>query len=155
MLVYLDISTWRGLSIGAVHYYGQLKSYGKSYRQIVLMRKVTPAVVDELTDADGNCSYKVGWETERWRSKRALRQAAIRYFKKHYPIEGALLIEGQSAYAEPQPVLCGPKTVKDAINKLCRQAERCGYWDNEETMGRICNEWEKLIQRFRNGADTA
>lgn len=153
MLVYLDITSWRGISVGAMHYYGSIVVSSDVPTEIPLMRKITRPAQIELARQDGGdrylSLYPVGGETERWRSKKLLRKAAVRYFNKHYSIEDSLLIEGSFTTCEPQTVLHGKEPFKSAINELCRQAEECGFWDNEEIMERICSKWETVIAPFR------
>jgi hypothetical protein len=147
MLVYLEVTTWRGMSIGAIHYYGRLRVGDKT---IDVMRKVTAAAVKELNRRDGGgYDWQVGEETSRWNSKLALERAAIRWFKANYSIEDSMLIKGLSGIFEPQPVICGKEPFKSAINQLHSRAEECGFWHNENVMQDICDEWEVVIKPFR------
>ena len=152
MLVYLEITSWRGISIGAIHYYGSMVVCNGKLTKTPLMRKITKAAQIELARQDGGdrhlSLYPVGSETERWRSKDALRRAAIRWFNKRYSTEDSMLIEGSFTTCEPQTVLHGKEPFRSAINELCEQAEECDYWEDEKAMDRICNRWRKVIAPF-------
>jgi hypothetical protein len=57
-----------------------------------------------------------------------------------------LLILGDHGTVQPQLVLAGDEKLKEKINKLFKEAERIGCWDNEKEMDKICDEWEKLVK---------
>lgn len=141
LVVYLEISSWEGMSLGAVHYYGKLHHDGKEIR----LKKFLSAADAEYLSKKDNWRWKEGDSTERFRSKRELVGLALEVWRKRF--SGAvILVEGNHCYAEPQTVLDGPADVKNAINKLARKAESVGYWDGDaDAMESICDEWDAIM----------
>lgn len=153
MLIHLEITSWRGISFGAMHYYGNIIIHDPAFQKIPVMRKVTKSVQAELAAQDGETdyfTYEIGSETERWRSKESLRRAAIKWFKKNASIENSILIEGSSSTCEPQLIIYGKEPFKSAINALYERREELD-WDNkedEEELDKICDQWKTVIKPF-------
>lgn len=151
-IVHLEITSWRGLSLGAIHYYGELIGHKREkYTTIKLEQKCTrKAAIEENKKAremglPGRT--RPGELTNQFDSKEQLRKFAIKHWKEHFP-KAVILIEGNSSTVEPQPILIGPKEIKDRVNKLSREADTIDRWEkNEKRMDEICDEWNELIAK--------
>ena len=141
-IVFLKISSWKGISVGAVHCYGALSNLGGGKRYDV-DKPITKAEANRRNKKAGWVSWTGGDRTESFDTKESVIYYAKRQFNKRFPHATALVL-GNIATAEPQTVLVGPQPFKQAVNKLVKRAERIGYWDNEAEMRQICNEWVKL-----------
>lgn len=152
-MVYCYIRTLRGISLGAVHYYGKLicscKEYRESDYEHELSHRLTQEEADVLNAKDasllGMGNYEAGEESIRFNTEQELIQAAKDIWKKLYP-EAVLLVLGDIGVAEPQRVLVGPPEIMKKINALVDQAEACGHWGDEKEMIKICDAWEKLVK---------
>src|SRR5512136_161848 len=98
-IVYLEIDSWIGTSIGATHFYGELKSNGK---HIELKRCLTLHQARELQKKDW--PVEAGDLFHGFDTKDEIISLAITTYKEHFP-EADILIQGRSACAEPQMVL--------------------------------------------------
>ena len=143
---YLDIQTWGGISIGAIHYYGSLKcDREQNYAKVELKHKLTQKEADALTTkdrVDSSCGYEKGYLSERFDTEKQIIRLALKTYKIHFP-KANILIRGSATYAEPQPCLDGPKKIKNRINQLYKLAVKLGWWDggNEARVDKICNEY--------------
>ena len=138
--MYLEISDWVGLSLGAVHYYGKLVCNGQ---RIQLKKEISAA---EALSLSRDWHWEKGDTTERFRMKGELRALAIRTWRDHFP-DAVMLVEGYVWRVEPQPVLDGPTEMKKRINILAAEAEKVDYWNDEVAMQRICDEWDAIMGR--------
>lgn len=157
--VNLHITSWRGISIGANHWYGELlwtvdkeRVDGSSMKTHRLSKKLTASEARELRKLDGqwNWSFKwcAGMKTERLDSEDEVIELAIAEYKKHC-LDAGILVLGDYATSGPHLVLDGPpEFVKKAAN-LYKQAEAIGWWDRDlEKMRAISDRWEKLKHAF-------
>jgi hypothetical protein len=143
MIAYLYISSWKGTSPGARHYYGRLKMRGIESKSI--KRKLTAKEAQELNENDRHSSYKKGDMSNRFDSEQAIIDLALQSYKIYFP-NAIYLVKGRSACAEPLPVLDGP--LKDRLNIIFEECESLGWhrWRNhEDRMLELCNEWDALI----------
>ena len=144
MTIFLEISTWAGISLGAEHFYGKLRnsSFDKT---VELLRKLTTVECIHLNKKDNylGLRYREGELTERFESPDLIRTLAINTWKEHYP-DGEILVEG-SCIADPVRILIGPNNIKKRGNELFELAESINWYDDEETMIKISNEWEELF----------
>jgi hypothetical protein len=100
--------------------------------------------------ADGG---KVRIQTNRFENKTSLLRVARKWFEEHARY-GDILTEGSIAQLDPQRILFGPNTLKQEGNRLWREFERLGGWDNEAReidVKAVCEAWDKL---FKKGVDT-
>lgn len=125
-LVLLDISTFRGISIGAEHYYGKFSVYPK-FREIVksdgsishqsstsdprhkydryeIKRKLSQKEAIELNKKDdggfftSSFGFKKGDETTRFDNKDQLMLAALRKFRELFDPEDILVIKNDKKH---------------------------------------------------------
>lgn len=151
----LEISTWRGVSIGAVHYYGKIRCYPSEVPDLDIERVLTKDAAFKLTkqkNAGRNperCwfDYSEGDKSNEFDSKDEIREIALRVWKEHFP-DAVMLQEGRSAVADPQRVLAAddPKLMIK-FNKMWERAEEIGYYDggHEEEMCKISNKYWSIV----------
>lgn len=130
--VLLEITSFRGVSIGAQHFYGRLRRYeAKKSIDVELRKKLSAKEARVLTKLDRSAmdwfkgSYKPGDLSDRFDSIIELRAFGLRHYQTLVP--GAkVLIVGQYAVADPQECLDGPDDIKLSINNHFRLFESCG-----------------------------
>jgi len=133
---HLSISSYRGISPGAIHFYGSLWCDGE---RIELKKKMDAKDASYLSTKD--YKYHAGEMTERFNLENEIREIAIQSWKKYYP-EADVLLEGSSGILDPQKCLDGPPLLKDRINKLWQRAEKIGGWNGDiKEMTKISNEY--------------
>lgn len=142
-IVYLEITSFRGMSIGATHYYGKLVC--PNANSVELCYQLTKAEVDELNARDRTMCYREGELSIRFSTRSDIINLVLVDWKKHYP-SAQLLVLGRASIVEPQQVLAGEQKLMDEINILAAQAEECNYWDDEEAMTQICDKWMTLVE---------
>lgn len=107
MKVYLEISSWIGISIGAIHFYGKMKcSDGDEFKSIEMLHPLTISQARELNKNEKYRLYDAGDMYYGYDSKNEIRKQAIETYKDLFP-GATVLIEGHIAYADPQPILDG------------------------------------------------
>ena len=144
--VYLKITSWAGTSIGAIHFYGELR-VRNPYRAIELKRTLTTASARRLTKQHGkDFQYRVGYQTIGFETEQEIIDLAIKTYKTHFP-EATVLILGDPVYAEPQKIIDGPKSVIKKAEGLCAKYE--GYRKDYRMADYICNEWDKLLESVK------
>lgn len=150
-IVYAHIKTYQGLSLGASHWFGKLKTDG--CETIELTRVITAQEAETLNKKSKGETYDAGEMTNKWSSRVSVRVEAIRVYGQSFPL-AVLLIEGRIACRDPQHVLIGPPGVQEKLNALVEQAQMIGFWDytrHENTMQRIADEWDAIIDAIKNG----
>ena len=148
-IVYLNITTWSGISIGAEHCYGTLIYIAEA---IELTRKLPVEECIKLNKKDTNFGvrYSPGDLTERFNSYDDIRILAIDTFKYHFP-DADILVEG-GCVADPVRILVAPNDLMINGNALFKEAEDIGwYTHNESRMEEISIMWENLFKDFENG----
>jgi len=154
-IVTLEIGTWRGMSIGAVHYYGKLVFYDSDLNiiDVDIHRILDEESAFRLTKQTNRSRNPDHWidfsaedSTKCFDSKGEIREIAKKIWRDHCP-DGDILIEGMFAVGDPQEVIDGnDKTIVDTINGLWERAlEIGGYEGDREEMTRISNEYCGLV----------
>lgn len=141
-IVFLSVSSFIGVAVEAVHYYGRLRLL-QGGESIDITYKVTKAQA-----AKWGCGYRLGDKSTRFLSRRKVINAAKKHFKIYFP-KAAVLVLGRSALAEPQEILVGPKEFKDKITKLAKRYARLD-WDIEadrEEIDEILSRWQEVWPR--------
>ena len=147
-IVFLTVSSWRGVSIGAQHYYGRLSLIegSQSFDVVYKLSKEDAEHFNNFWSLEGSkelIGYEEGEETSRFRSEKKLITAAKRQFRKHFP-NAKVLVLGDRGVVEPQPILVGPRQFKSEINKLAKRAKEIDYWEDNEEMQMLCAKWQQL-----------
>ena len=146
--IYLKITSWAGISIGAIHFCGELKARNP-YRCIELSNTLTITSAkrlnkhrrDDFRGEDWN--YRAGMKVNGFDTEQEIIDLAIKTYKTHFP-EATILILGDPVYAEPQEIIDGKKSVIVKANKL---RDKYKEYEKDYRMAKsICNEWDKLIE---------
>ncbi len=142
---WLEITSYIGVSYGARHYYGELR-YGDE--RVQLKHRMSAADAARLNKAHGWKGYRAGGLSEHFDSKDQVIALAVETYKTHFP--GAiLLVQGNKAYAEPQPCLAGEPVLMEKINGLAAELKveegKNGNGQHESRrMREICDEYWAL-----------
>ena len=101
---YLEISSWKGIGIGASHSYGSLWNNGKT---VVLMRILTKKEANRLNGCDG-CkvfgTYRKGMKTERFNTVSSIIRLAKRQYRTFFP-DSTVLLRGKHYCPEEAKVI--------------------------------------------------
>jgi len=152
-IVYLDITSWQGMSIGATHYYGKLRGYiGKEYKTVELEYTMTARDAARLNKIDrdpgfGDYFWAKGEKSSRFETEEKIEAVAIATYKAHYP-DAIFLAVGDSGTGEPRRCIDGPDPIKAQMNELYAryEAERGkGWWEGRWGRYDAYNdEWQAL-----------
>lgn len=113
---YLEITSWRGITPLASHYYGRLRSGLDEDRvEIELERDLSLKEIRDENRKEGWALYRKGDRTKAFDSEDAVVEAAKRYITDAGQPSGsiAILIRGNWTAAGPQEVLIGPDSLKE------------------------------------------
>jgi len=148
---YLDVHTYQGVSIGAIHYYGKMKlsdycseesiipPCGVDFK-IELYFKMSARDAKSLNKHDNYRTYKAGNYSSRYETKEQLIEQSINIMKVHF--SNGLLIKGDNTYCEAFPVIYYPPTFDKAaarMNELSKMAKADKNW----------KEWDDLLKKFK------
>jgi hypothetical protein len=154
--VVLEISTWRGISIGAQHYYGKLHWYDADdeYQTHEITRILDKESAFKLTKQKNSgraedyqwFDYEAGDESTDFDSRQEIRDIAIATYKEHYP-EANMLQEGRWAVCDPQEVIdADDKELMKGINWMYERAEEIGWYEGDyDEMMILSNAYCKLV----------
>lgn len=132
-IVTLEIASWVGISAGASHCYGFLKSYKDGqYPSIELKKKLTKYDAETLNSIDNHTSYKEGHKSKRFNSEDEVRKEAISIWKSEFP-EAKILVEGLTSYVEPKKILDGiDMKVANMLNMMANAYRRIPEKDHKK-----------------------
>jgi len=149
--VYLQITSWAGVSIGAEHSYGELCGYnGKEDQTIELKKALTREDARLLNKKDSTYGrlWKEGELTKRFNTEEEIIKIAKKEWKKHFP-QAKVLIEGRSGILEPQLIIVAPADYKRKCNILFQKVEANNGWEGDEkVMQAIEDEWKELNKEY-------
>lgn len=144
--VFLYITSYRGISFGAVHYYGSLTSYDPDYKNVEVMKIMSEEEAKICNLNDKYDSYEAGDETIRFNSEEELKLRAIEIWKTIFP-KGEVLFCGSICDADPCEILIAPEPYKELGNELWKSAELIDYYKNHpEIMEKISNTWAFMMK---------
>lgn len=148
-IVYLEISSWVGISLGATHCYGDLWSNGERYP---MRKKLTPREAIALNKKHEWDQYRGGDLYSGFDSHSEITLIALETYKTHFP-QADILVLGRSCVAEPQKILDGPPEIKEKVNAWYEEAEKIDWYDGdqEERMEKISNEFWEFWIKIRKG----
>jgi hypothetical protein len=149
-VVYLVITSWQGISLGAEHYYAKLKgdAYGE-YTTYDLHKVMTEEDAEILRKKDDWRHYKAGSLTDRFNTKEEARESAILALPTAFPHAVALL-EGNPAYVEPHYCLWVKNLAYiEKLNKVWKDATLLVNDDGTKMMA-LYRKFEKLLERACN-----
>jgi len=158
-ICYLEITTWQGVSIGAQHFYGELKTSDDYKDSVSLERKLTPrsaAAMNKSRRRMGlmELGYRAGQMFNGFDTREEIMTLSVKTHREHFP-KTTILVLGDRAVAEPCPVLDGPDELKATAKKLYDENERLhtqGGWDkreNRKRMDELCKEWDRLMEAHK------
>lgn len=144
IIAYGDIYSWQGVSLGAIHYYGEICCGGRT-------TKVLGALTQEHATYLNKENFRRGFKITRYHpgklydgflERQEAIDAAIGAYKNDFPQARCLLL-GQHTYIEPFPVLelDGPADVFDRLNEIAAMSRPLSCEDREP----LTEEWEKLL----------
>lgn len=148
--VYLEVSTLRGVSFGAVHFYGKLVC---GQKVIELEHPLTRAQAEKLNKGEQGFSflvYKPGDLYRGFDERQDVIDFGTESFKENFDESADLLVLGRAVYAEPQPVLIGPQELKDQVNAWHDEADKLGWHDggHGRRVDEICNAFWAIAQKW-------
>ena len=147
--VVLEISSWRGISLGGTHYYGVLVGYiGDEYVREEIEKPMTEEEAKKLRKKDDFKYYVAGSITDRFDTKQEIREIALAKWQTIFPNAKALL-EGQSADAEPMKVLWvkNPEYM-DELNEIWEVNEQIPHIRvNYKKIDELCDEFNALLEK--------
>lgn len=158
--VVLDVTSFRGISFSAEHFYGRLKSdsdWGPGYSGIEVVRRLTREEADDLNEKDGQLElgygrYEEGDESGRFLTKEDLITAARLLREEEFP-EAELLVLGDVGVCGPQRVLwCADEEKGASLKELYEEAKALGFWDHKEhwpKMRSVEERWDRLVGEAR------
>lgn len=98
-IIYLKISTFRGISMGASHYYAHLiVTEGNNYNKTQLSYQMSQSDADNLNKKEEHPWYRAGETSTRFDTKDLIREAAISYCSELYNDDEYMLVEGDPVY---------------------------------------------------------
>lgn len=113
---YLEITSWRGITPFAWHYYGRLRSgLDEDRAEIELERDLSLKEIRDENRKEGWAIYRKGDKTKAFDSEDAVIEAAKQYLPANGSPPGsrAILIRGNWAATGPQEILIGPDSLKE------------------------------------------
>lgn len=149
-IVFLIVSSFVGMSPGAVHYYGRLEHL-QDGEDFDVIHKLTQIEADRLNkkwfskDMSLFAGYQKGEDSSRFVSSEAVIVAAKEQFKIYFP-KAAVLILGTATVCAPFEVLVGPKEFKEKMTKLAKRYDKLN-WDrvaDREEIDEILDSWQEL-----------
>lgn len=146
-IVYLEITTWVGVGIGAMHYYGSLKDRDNTVELKTILTQKQATQMNRLRDYN---DYKKGDEYSGFWSQDEVRKEAVKQWKAQFP-HSTLLIEGRSSVRGPQPILEGPEELKIIVNRLAARADEIDWYTYKKhvpEMEKIDQQWEEVMLKF-------
>lgn len=153
----LEISSWRGISIGAVHWYASLKMDDpKAKYGLTTIELTRPLLAEEVKTMNAEAKaqgymarmYRIGEQTEGFNTEEEAIQAGIKYFNEHYT---GVLYKGQySVCSAWQDLLVWPKEhdiIAKSMTKLAKQFQALNGYECKPkdlpTIERLDNRWQK------------
>lgn len=151
-VVNVEITTYRGISLDAVHFYASLSFYDPDdkYHREQLRRPLSTKEAKALNKkdrCDSFCLYRAGEMTDRFDAVEDIHLRAIEVFKDVAP-HTKFLTCGPGALLEPKLVLVGPKKYKDRVNELAKRGEELEWRDDEVELQAICDEFDALNEKY-------
>ena len=131
-IIHLNISSWVGLSIGAVHTYGKL--YFKDDR-VEIKKKLTQIEADILNikeDTKTFGGYQEGDMCSRFDNEKEVIDLAIKLIEKEYPQVDLLLSGNRSSVSVNEAFWGKDKKLVDKINELYKEADSLDFYSGKD-----------------------
>lgn len=137
--VHCNMTTWVGTAACGSHHYGSLRC-GK-HERVDVVHPLSREEVDRLNKYNDGSKYVVGEESGRFYDEETMKVWAVRTCKKHFP-DADILVYGDRAVVEPQPILFGPNDLMQEVNKMYARGEEIGFYDSDQGKK---NEWDEIV----------
>ena len=155
-IVHLEINTWAGTAIGAVHYYGELIGYSP-YLNVKVQTRLTKKRADKLNNnyhlkhpgAEHWEIFEPGDMSDKYDTPSQVKRVALRMYKRHFP-KAKILLLGNPAYHEVKLVLDGPRSFKEVSRLAYKQCELLGWYDHgrEDDVDAIYDKWHNALKQI-------
>lgn len=155
--VFVEITSWKGISIGADHYYVKVVWYDDNdkYHREEIDDILTGKHAEILNKRERNkavgyrYTYKKGDRIRGFWTRKDAEKKAIKWIEKNIPEHEIILTGSSSAHASVQRCLKHPnKKSLEKINALYKKAESIGFYDdpkNDKKMEKIDKKFYELI----------
>lgn len=137
----LDITSFRGWSIGATHYYGKINMTGVAwdhFRPVDVHYTMTEADAAKLNEKEDHPFYEAGMQTTRFDTKELVRAAAIAWFDENADSKADVLADWHSSHvwtSKDCQILRCPPAVLERLGALSdREIDdflRFGVWPGQ------------------------
>lgn len=126
IIMWLDIDSWVGYSLGAKHYYGKVQYVNRDGKKVCkeLLKILTEKDCKQFEGTDSSYIWRPGDEYPGFDTKEELILFAIEYLKEYCP-EKKLILQGSGSSASVSQVLYGPYMKE--INELYEMNEKYCY----------------------------
>lgn len=136
----LDMPTYKGISIGATHYYPTLWGDGR----YSLMRKLSGVEAVMLNKVDRLDFWKAGAVTNRFDTQHEARAAGLAAWRT-MAAERDVLLAGRLRM-EPERPLAGPPEIVLAIKQMYDEMAGSGFYEGSpRTYRRVLREWDAFL----------
>jgi len=163
-IAFLDATSWVGMSIGAVHWYGSLSGnkngYDFTYQLKVDVNRIlttSSAKRENKMSERFHFNYKKGDEAGGWFDKEALYDKTIEIYKNYYP-NAKLLLRDDTELNPSQVLDCISQKDMNAMNKIYERFKNgytpSGNWIDDNYMEECYKDWKPFIKKYKNLALT-
>jgi len=162
-IIWLKVSSWVGIGIGAEHYYGKLIDQSLPWEERIkneqtVKRPLGSKEARELSKKDTEmfdekirCTYRKGDLTDRFASESDVIAQAKKTWKELYP-HGEILLLGDDGTAQPVLPIDGTPAILEEALQIWEEFEvywNAGGWEkesNNKPMKAISQRWYKAVQ---------
>jgi hypothetical protein len=148
-IAHLNITSWVGISIGAVHVYGKLRY--KDWDYIEIKRVLTQAEANKINKKEDMINatyhYRKGDECGRFDTEKEIIDLTIKLLEKKYP-QVDLLLSSDGASVSVNKAFWGKdKKLVNRINELYEEADKLDFYSgkDDDRMEELDYEFEKLV----------
>ncbi len=137
-VAHLNITSWRNISFGAIHFYGKLY-YGNE--KIEISAPMTKYDVKKMNETDRdfgreeNCllgGYKIGDKTTRFDDEKTIINLAVKLIKKSFPSVD-ILLSGEGTCVSVNDVFWGKdKSLVTKIKALYSEADKLDFYSGKD-----------------------
>lgn len=159
LVCYVRMTSWVGMSIGAVHFYAKLKF--KDLKEVEVEHTLTKKEAKVLTKKDnaaigyGSYEYEAGDTTGRFDSKEEVFACALEVFEEA-GWKAKVLVVGNSSCLNPQECIwCIDKSKIEPLNELYEKLEKMYMqtddpWDKfgNGVVERIFEDWWRIVNKL-------
>jgi len=147
---YLTISTYIGISCGAMHYYGRIRydSNDGDHKEVDLEHPISPRASRKINRSEGWIVFRPGDMIRSFASENEVRDAAIKWFIEAGDSQG-ILLEGLFASADPMKALAGDPAAIENINSLYAAWESIHGWGGVHSAAQtVADLWDSLMREL-------